>query len=245
MNFKIFDINIERINYSGLRDFISFSINNNKKKLITYVTAASLNIIYENPKLTNIYHKFDLIHPDGVGVFWASKFLFGKKGASEKITGSDFYPILEEEIIKNKWRIFFFGETDETLNKLLDKRELSEFIVGFQNGFDFQTERLIKRINSLAPDILIVGIGAPRQEKWIVENQDNLNVKVILSVGEGIKVFAGADKVRGPEFIQKAGLEWLVRLVYNPRKFWRRYLIGIPLFIARIIILKLKKGKEY
>ncbi len=245
MNFKIFDINIERINYSGLRDFISFSINNNKKKLITYVTAASLNTIYENPELKNVYHKFDLIHPDGVGVCWASKFLFGKKGATEKITGSDFYPILEKEIKKNKWRIFFFGETNTTLNKLHNKGELSEYIVGSQNGFNFQTERLIKRVNSLTPDILIVGIGAPRQEKWIVENQDDLNVNVILSVGEGIKVFASADKVRGPKFIQKAGLEWFVRLIYNPRKFWRRYLIGIPLFIARIIILKLKKGKEY
>ena len=102
MNFKIFDINIERINYLEMRDFISLSISKKKKKLITYVTAASSNSGYANEKLKSVYSKYNLIHPDVVRVFLVSKFLYGTKGASEEITGSDFYPIMNLLIKKSK-----------------------------------------------------------------------------------------------------------------------------------------------
>lgn len=239
MHFEIFGVHIAGINYSEMLDFVLSAIANKDKKLITYVTAASLNSVFKNPELRKVYSKFDLIHPDGIGVYLALRFLYRAKGAKEKITGSDFYPLLEKEIVRRNLKIFFFGDTKQTLRELR-KRKISKYIVGVQDGFYYDTNKTISEINSTEPDILFVGLSSPKQEIWVTENYLKLNANIIICVGEGIKVFAGTKK-RGAGFIRKIGLEWLIRLIHNPKKFWKRYLIGIPLFIVRIIILKLQK----
>ncbi|MEJ2613977.1 MAG: WecB/TagA/CpsF family glycosyltransferase [Ignavibacteriaceae bacterium] len=109
---------------------------------------------------------------------------------------------------------------------------------GYQDGYNIENEKLIEKINDLLPDILIVGLGCPKQEEWIVKFKDYLNVKIILAVGDGIKVFAGT-KIRGSNLFRTSGLEWFIRLITNPSRYWKRYLLGIPLFIIRVIKFKL------
>jgi N-acetylglucosaminyldiphosphoundecaprenol N-acetyl-beta-D-mannosaminyltransferase len=87
---------------------------------------------------------------------------------------------------------------------------------------------------------LIIGLGQPLQEKWINDNHAQLNASVLIAVGDGIKVFAG-EKRRGPLFMRKLGLEWLIRLFFNPFKYFNRYMVGIPVFLYRIIRAKLSK----
>jgi N-acetylglucosaminyldiphosphoundecaprenol N-acetyl-beta-D-mannosaminyltransferase len=178
------------------------------------------------------------VHPDGIGVFLASKFLYGKNGFTKRITGSDFYIELIKGSLKNNWSFFFFGDTDETLSKI-SKTNPDLFVKGFCNGFNFNNDKLIKDINTAKPDILIVGLGSPKQEDWIVTNRDNVNAKVIVAVGDGIKVFAGTKK-RGTKLVRILGLEWFVRLINEPKRLWKRYLIGIPLFIFRILYYKFR-----
>jgi len=239
---KIFDVNITNINYEELKNKIYNSLSKNEQTLITYATADSLNKIYKDHSLIQTYAHFDIIHPDGIGVYFASRFLFGARGLKRRITGSDFYPILEEQICYNKWRIFFFGDTKQTLQKLKEKK-IGKCLAGYQSGFNFVDEEVIEKINKVKPDILIIGLGVPKQEKWVEKNHSKINSKVILCVGEGIKVFAG-NKKRGPIFLRSLGLEWFVRLLSNPKKFWKRYLIGIPLFLFRIIKLKFNSSQN-
>lgn len=237
--FELFGIKINNISGNELLQFINEAISLKYNKKITYAHFNTLNQLYENKSLSFLFNQFDYVHPDGIGILLGSKLLFSEDGLDKRITGSDFYPTLISTAIQKKWRMFFFGDKPEILERIRIKN--SELIVtGHIPGYDYDSDGVVKQVNKTKPDILIVGLGQPLQEKWIIENKDNLDVNVIIAVGDGIKVFAGI-KPRGPKFIQKMGLEWLIRLIHNPRQYWKRYLIGIPLFIFRILKEKYKK----
>lgn len=240
--FNIFGLDIDKTNYSSLLSRIFFAVEKNQKISIAYANVNTLNDLFNNPPLQKIISSFDIIHPDGIGVYFASRILHGNKGCIKRMTGSDFYPILISEGIKRKWSFFFFGHDKNTLEKI--HAVLPDLMItGFCEGYDFNTESVISQINNSNTNIVITGLGFPKQEKWIYENKDKLKCSVIIAVGEGIKVFSGT-KTRGSKFIQMLGLEWFIRLITNPFKYWKRYLVGNPLFLYRIIKLKLSKFKK-
>lgn len=235
---NIFGINISKLTYDKFLEIIDESIKKNKQLTIGYANADTLNKISDDIKLKNIYDSFDLIHPDGIGVYLASKFLYGKNGFQRRITGSDFYQLLIDESIKNNRRVFFFGHSDKTLNKIKQLNPLLN-ICGLQEGYNFDSSIVIEKINKSGSDIIIIGLSAPIQENWIYKNKDKINFKVILTVGDGIKVFAG-EKIRGPVILRNLGLEWAVRYITNPVVNFKKYIIGIPLFIIRILKQKFR-----
>ncbi|HCY74566.1 MAG TPA: hypothetical protein DHV28_01475 [Ignavibacteriales bacterium] len=234
-------VEISKVDYSDIIISIKNSLKVGQPIIITGANVNTINLALENLKFGEVLSKFNLVHPDGIGVFLASKFLYGKNGFTKRINGSDFYTELIKESLKNNWSYFFFGDTDETLTKI-SKANPDLCVKGFCNGFNFINDELIKNINTAKPDILIVGLGSPKQEDWIVNNKENVNTKVIIAVGDGIKVFAGTKK-RGPKIIQKIGLEWFVRFLYEPKRLWKRYFIGIPLFIFRVMKFKFMNTK--
>ncbi len=238
---KIFGLEIDSVDYNSLLGIVIMAINSRKKISITGVNVSTLNLIYNNEENFKVFSSFNVLHPDGIGIYFASKSI-GDGGFSERITGSDFYPLLIERILEKKWKVFFLGDEDSTLEKIKIKHPNLN-IVGFQNGFDFSTVELKTKINSSKPDILVVGMGAPKQEKWIYNNIADLDVSVVISVGEGIRVFAG-NKVRGIKIIQKLGFEWFIRLINNPMMYWRRYIFGIPQFIYRFIKFEVIKNTD-
>lgn len=245
-NLKFFNIQINKVDYSDIFRFLMDPSFDEVQKIISYANIQTINLALKDYKFGEVLNKFSLIHPDGIGVFLASKFLYGKGGFTKRITGSDFYVKLINKSLKEKWSIFFFGDTEETLSKI-QKRHPELKIAGICNGFNFNNDNLINEINNSNADIVIVGLGSPKQEEWIISNKNKIYAKVTIAVGDGIKVFAGIKK-RGTKFIQKIGLEWFVRLIHEPKRLWRRYLIGIPLFIFRVINYKLtinKIGKQH
>jgi len=232
-------LKIDCVSYSSLLDYISDAIINSQKRNITYCNANTINELYKNKDMISRLNDFDLIHPDGIGIYFASKILFGNEGLKERITGSDFYPLLAAESAKYYRKVFFFGHDDETLSKI-EKAYPGLNICAYHKGYNFDNDELINKINLHNPDILIVGLGSPKQENWIFDNKDKLNYRVCLAVGDGIKVFS-KTKARGPEILRKIGLEWLFRFITNPIKYWKRYIIGNPLFLYRIFKLKMTK----
>ncbi len=235
---SLFNVQLSDINNYELLYLISEKIRNYKKITISYVTFHTINLFYNNHELQKINKDFFVVHLDGIGLYWGVKLLFKEKRFIKRFTGSDFYPKLINECKKNNWKVFIFGDKQNTLD-CISKKTVDLNIVGMQNGYNYDNNSLISSINNSKPHILIVGLGQPKQEKWIVDNKDKLDVNVILAVGDGIKVFPGTKK-RGSKIVQFLGFEWLVRLVNNPKLYWKRYLLGIPLFIFRIIILKFK-----
>lgn len=234
---RIDKLEINNLTYKDLIPIIGNSIRNKEKITIGYVNANSFNLSYKNDDLTHDINSFDFIHPDGIGIYIAAK-LLGIKPKT-RFTGSDFYLELIQNSIKEKWSYFFFGHDEQTLKKIcLHYPELR--VNGIHQGYTYETQQVINEINKSGAEICVIGLSTPIQEKWIAENKDNINARVIISAGDGIKVFAGI-KVRGPLIMQKLGLEWLVRMLNNPLKYYRRYLIGNPLFLYRIIKLKFSK----
>jgi N-acetylglucosaminyldiphosphoundecaprenol N-acetyl-beta-D-mannosaminyltransferase len=235
---KIFDLSLNDLSYGEVIKNIGGAVRESTTIIITYTTLHSLNLSCMNKQLTEMFNMFDIIHPDGVGVYLASKIIYGKNGFLQRINGSDLYPLLINEGIKNDWSFYFFGDTNDTLSKI-HVRFPKLNVVGTHEGYNYKNDDLILEINEKKADILVVGLGCPKQEEWIIQNKDLINSKVILAVGDGIKVFAGTKK-RGSKAIRSLGLEWMIRLINNPGRLWRRYLIGIPLFLFRVVKYKIQ-----
>jgi N-acetylglucosaminyldiphosphoundecaprenol N-acetyl-beta-D-mannosaminyltransferase len=230
---------VDRISYADLQNIITAAVKHNNKTFITYANASTINNIWSNKKLRDKLNIFDVIHPDGIGIYIASKILYGTGGFRGRLSGSDFYTVLINDAEQNKWKLFFFGHNDETLKKIKIRRPMLN-LCGTENGFNYDDTEVLTRINNTSPDILVIGLSFPRQEEWLLKYKDEISAKVCICVGDGIKVFAG-NKIRGPKFIRAMGFEWLVRLLANPLKYFKRYIIGNPLFLVRIISLKFRK----
>lgn len=235
---NIFGVEINKLTNESFLNYIKAGINHRSRLAIGYANADTLNKIYDDSSLKDIYRSFDLIHPDGTGIYLASGFLFGKNGLNVRLTGSDFYPILINESIKNNWKYFFFGHTDSILEEIRKQHPLLN-ISGTNEGYHFNNSKVIEKINNAEPDIIIIGLSCPRQEKWMSENREKIKFKVMLAVGDGIRIFANKKK-RGPLIFRRLGLEWLARLSSDPVSNFEKYVKGIPLFISRIMALKLK-----
>lgn len=240
---KIFNINVDFLSYNEILDLIF----DGDIRTITCLNQHYLNICYKNETHKNNVQRFDLIHPDGVGVQMAGYFLSGYENVPKRITGSELYSKILEKLSDYRCTIYLYGDSEEVLAKVVNKIEQDYCgirVLGKQNGYDLiNADLFIQEINRLSPYLLIVGIGAPRQEEWIINNLEKLNAAKIIAVGGGLRVIAN-DRKRGPLWIQKIGLEWFVRLLEEPNKYWKRYLIGIPLFIYRVIRYKFQLSKE-
>lgn len=190
-----------------------------------------------NPELLNILNSAELVIPDGAGVILASRIL--KCRLKEKVSGID----LVKEILKNtkKKPVSFFilggkpGIAEKASINILSDYPKAK-IMGFRNGYFEESEipEIIKQINDSKAEILLVGLGAPKQEKWIHKYAGQLNSKVIMGIGGAIDVFAG-NAALAPEFMRKAGLEWLFRLIKEPGRYKR--MLDLP----RFMILTFKK----
>lgn len=231
--FEIFGLRINRMTYESFLSIISEAIEKKEKKFIAYANAHTLNMMYEDTEFKKLFLNFDIIHPDGIGIYMASRFLYGEKGLDYRITGSDFYELLIKVSIKKKWSYFFFGHDNETL-ECIKKNHPELIIKGVNEGYHFDSTEVLGKINNSDADILIVGLSSPRQEIWMSENKKEIKAKIVIAVGDGIKVFAG-NKTRGPEIFRKAGLEWFFRFLGNPSSNFKKYIIGNPLFVFRVI----------
>jgi len=188
----------------------------------------------------------DMVVPDGVGIVLASKILGGS--IRERVTGTDIFLGLSEALHKGKGgRYFFLGSTEQNLLKIKEKMHADfpnitvagTYSPPFKPEFsDEDTRLMIEAINQAAPDVLWVGMTAPKQEKWIYQNKDRLNVKFIGAIGAVFDFYTGNVKRSHPAF-QRLGLEWLPRLLREPRRLWRRNFVSNPSFLLRVIRQKL------
>ncbi len=206
---------------------------------IQYADFNVLNYFYENNfkpnELSNFY-----FYPDSTAVFFYIKYIL--KNNCKKIISTDLQTdlLFELNIIKSK--IYLFGDSNSILQqaiKNVNEKHSNINVAGYCNGYKFDTRKLIDEINENQTDILFVGLGVGRQEKWIIENYKKLNVKVILSVG-GWFQYLSKNKKRAPLFLRKIHLEWLHKIIVEFPRVWRRYFIGIPKFYYRVITRKIK-----
>ena len=176
---------------------------------------------------------FTELYPDGIGIYWALRILYGIKHKINLITGTDLYEEIISTSEKYNFNLLFLGGMDISVKNLkikLFRKYSSLKIVGVYSRNTIVTEQFIETINNSKADIIFIGLGTPLQENFLMKFSQKLNIPVKIACGSGIDYLSGELK-RAPLFMRKAGLEWLFRLVQNPGRLWKRYILGIPLFI--------------
>ena len=238
---KMFNINFDNITFHDLLEFI-LDAKKNKKK--TYILTCNVDHVVQTTKdkeFAEIYSNADLVVADGVPIIWASKLL--KKPLKQKISGSDILPVLGKEFEKHEITLFFLGAAEGVAQKAAGNLKI-QFpnikIVGCYSppyGFEKNEEenkKILEMIKSAKPDVLMVGVGAPKQEKWIYKYYKQYDVPVSIGVGATFDFIAGKVK-RAPVFMQKIGLEWFWRFLQEPRRLFKRYFIQDSIYLILFI----------
>lgn len=201
---------------------------------------------WRDQKLCRIHNAAGLVTPDGMPLVWLSR-LMGFRQV-ERVYGPDLMLAVCKRSATQGYRQFFYGGAPgvaDTLAHRLQSRFPGLQVAGFHSPpFRQLTPEedtdLVERINALQPDILWVGLGTPRQERWMAAYVGRLNVPVLIGVGAAFDFHAGLKR-QAPSWMQNSGLEWLFRLLREPRRLWRRYLINNPWFIWLVLLQALRK----
>lgn len=179
--------------------------------------------------------------PDGVGIVYASRWLGGS--IRQRVTGSDIFFALHERMNSaGGYSVFFLGASEETLDAIRIRmaedypnvRVAGTYSPPFKPEYtSAELDDMVSAVNAHRPDVLWVGMTAPKQEKWILENLGRLDIRFAGAVGAVFDFYTGKVKRSHPLF-QNLGLEWLPRLVQQPRRLWRRMFISAPVFLFHI-----------
>ncbi len=188
--------------------------------------------------LSRALRQADFLIPDGIGVIIGLKLLYGRRIAGAvRIAGIELMEALLRFADRTGKRVFLFGgaaEVNEKAARIISHRYPGLVLAGHRHGYvdEYQAGALVQEINSLGVDILFVGLGSPKQEKWIQKYRNGLNTKICMGVGGSFDVIAGKIS-RAPEWTQKAGLEWLYRLYREPGRIKRQ--LALPRFALEIL----------
>ena len=204
---------------------------------IFLVNAHSLNLATDDPQYKETLNSASRVFGDGSGVYLAAKL----RGVTMKsnLVGTDLIPELFQATADCGYRYFLLGADSETIDRAAQKTKKSFpgwELVGFHHGYIHSPEgnSVIDKINAAKPHLLLVGMGNPLQERWIHQHQHELRVPVCVGVG-GLFDHWGDNLTRAPSLLRQMGCEWVQILLQQPKK-WKRYIIGNPQFILRIIL---------
>jgi N-acetylglucosaminyldiphosphoundecaprenol N-acetyl-beta-D-mannosaminyltransferase len=220
---------------------IESCLTNQSQTIISYANVHAVNIAYSFAWFRDFLNQSDLTFCDGIGIKLAARFT-GQR-LNYRYTPPDFMDYICEIAVRLNRRIFFLGANPGTVERAANRlvRNFPALQIQSHHGYFDKTaggqenQWVIEQINEFQPQILVVGFGMPGQEKWIQENSGSLDVCVIMSAGALFEYLSG-DLPRAPRWMTDHGLEWIGRLLIEPRRLWKRYIIGIPLFFWRIFI---------
>jgi N-acetylglucosaminyldiphosphoundecaprenol N-acetyl-beta-D-mannosaminyltransferase len=243
---KIIGTKISLIGLKGLLSFVAECVSDERQRKIPAIMASgnvhSFNMSHRLKWYQTFLNNADVVRLDGAGISLAAKW----KGFEppERSTWADFgWPLLEL-CAEKQFRVFFFGcapgvaeaARAASVHRFPDLR-----IVGTEHGFiewgdkySLDNKNLVETINSSMADILIIGLGMPRQERWILDHKESLKVKLIMTGGAVFNYLSGKEK-RAPEWMLNHGLEWLFRFSLEPKRLFSRYIIGNPVFLMRVV----------
>ncbi|MCV6636945.1 WecB/TagA/CpsF family glycosyltransferase [Candidatus Albibeggiatoa sp. nov. NOAA] len=213
------------------------SVKTNKRQFIAFANADCLNIACQNSQYQKVLqHQAHRVLADGSGIRLGCKML--KVNLLANVNGTDLFPQLCQTIEHENISIYLLGAKEgvaQAVAENMQQRYPNLSIAGTQHGYfsQQQTPEVIEAINQSKADILLVAYGAPRQELWIAEHQDQLKPAVCMGVG-GLFDFYSGRIPRAPIWLRELGMEWVWRLLQEPQRMWRRYIIGNPLFLYRV-----------
>ena len=230
--------------YKGSLDGIDLNVS--KKTLINTINQYSYCMAEKYPEFKNALTNSDILLPDGIGIVLAIRMISGDK--LHKIAGTDIHFHLLDLLNDTGGSCFYLGSSDSTLKKIsarINKQypniKFGSYSPPYKPQFSpSDNAAMINAVNTFKPDVLFVGMTAPKQETWAYEHYTDVDSKIICSIGAVFDFFAGTVK-RPSKFWIKLGLEWFIRLVKEPKRMSRRYLYYGPIFVILMVKQKLYK----
>lgn len=229
----VFGIHFSTRTMAGALEDIRAMIADGKKHTGAFINADALNQAFQNRRYANLLNEFDAVWPDGVGVAIAARHLLTP--VRENVNGTDMLP----HLCRAGYRLYLLGAAPgvaERAAQCLTREYPGTRIAGWHDGFfpAEKTAEIVAAINAAKPDILLVAMGVPKQEFWIAEHRNELDCPLAMGVG-GLFDFASHRIPRAPGWMRAWRLEWVYRLRQEPRRLFKRYVIGNPLFLYRVI----------
>lgn len=239
MKETVLGIQVNTESYDELLPKVFDQIEKQQKSLIVAINPEKIIKAKEDPALKTLLNNAEFQIPDGIGVILASKIQKGQ--ITSRVTGVDMMLRLCEEAALRKKHVFLYGGkpgiAEQAAKKLQDLYPSIQ-IVGTQDGYEKDNQKVVDKINEAKPDLLFVAMGSPKQENWINANRDQLHPTIYQGVGGSFDVLAGNVK-RAPKSFQKFGMEWFYRLIKEPHRIKRQ--IALPLFLLEVACGNKKK----
>jgi N-acetylglucosaminyldiphosphoundecaprenol N-acetyl-beta-D-mannosaminyltransferase len=207
------------------------------------INAAKVATAQKDKALKESIINCDIINADGQGIVWASRLL--NMPLPERVAGIDLMEELVKLSAKRKYRIFFLGAKEEVVSKVMSiycKKYGETIIAGYRNGYFKKEEEqtIANQISLSKANILFVAMSSPKKEIFLNTYKEAINIPFIMGVGGSFDVIAGFVK-RAPVWMQNSGLEWLYRVIQEPHRMWKRYLVGNTTFIYLVFKEKIKQ----
>lgn len=230
MNYEVFTEDLNKLDLS-------------KRQIINTINPHSYVTAKEDKPFFEALQDSNLLIPDGSGIVMAAKQI--NKQNIKKIAGADLHKFLLEEMDKKSGKVFYMGAAQKTLDKIKEKikMEYPNIIVAsysppFKPEFTQEDNQIIcEKINIFKPDVLFIGMTAPKQEKWLHQHKDRLDFTISSCIGAVFDFYAGTVE-RPSDFWINLHLEWLGRLVKEPKRMWRRNFVSTPLFLIDMFLFK-------
>lgn len=230
-------------------DIKSIGIDQGKKIIVNCMNPHSYIVAKKDEMFKKSLLSSDILLPDGSGFVLAARLL--KNKSIKKIAGNDFHLHILDTLNRSKGSVFYMGASQKTLNFIHKKisNDFPNINVGsysppFKDTFSVKDNDVIfERINSFSPDVLFIGMTAPKQEKWLYQNMGKLNFRLASSIGAVFDFYAGTIK-RPSKIWIKLHLEWLARFLNEPKRLFKRNFISTPLFLVDLVCSYFKKNNS-
>jgi len=235
MNYEVFTDDLKKIDLDT-------------KKVINTINPHSYVTAKSDATFETALQDSDFLIPDGSGIVLAAKQIYGKN--IKKIAGTDLHTFLLEQMNQEGGKIFYMGASQNTLDKIENKLQeeypnitAASYSPPFKPEFSDEDDSIIiEKINTFSPDVLFIGMTAPKQEKWLHQHKDQLHFKVASSIGAVFDFYAGTVE-RPSQLWLDLHLEWLGRLLKEPKRMWKRNFVSTPLFLIDVLLFKIDVKK--
>ena len=207
------------------------------------INASKVNLMEKDLKLRKIVNACPLINADGASVVWAAKRL--GIPLKERVTGCDMFQNLVRVAAEKGYKIFLFGAKEEVVTKvksIYEKQYPGIQIVGYRNGYFTEKDEpeIVKQMHDSGADMMFVAFSSPKKEYWVNKYLNEIGIPFVMGVGGSFDIVAGVTE-RAPKWFQEHDLEWFYRFIQEPKRMWKRYIIGNTKFVALTYKYKLAK----
>lgn len=247
---RLLGVEVDLLTMHDLHHTIHEAIARRERWVIPNHNLHSIYVYHHDPRMAELYARARYIHIDGMSVVFAARLLGYDVSGRHRVTYVDWIRPLAREAAAHGWRIFYLGSKPGVAARasVLLRREEPALQIRTRHGYfdsrpgSAESAAVLREIAAFRPHILMVGMGMPRQEIWVLEHLAQLEANVILTAGACMDYVAGVVPTP-PRWMGRLGLEWLYRLKSEPRRLWRRYLVE-PWFILRLIARERRRGSD-